>query len=801
MRARDEMSEVIARNSNALRTVGDEGAKTANKLLGAGVVISSMGRMFSNVGGAIVDLGRQGHEAAVDFESASALIATQAQDLGLSVEQISELTKELARAQPVSIPGLQESLFDIFSTFEGTEAEVKRIQEAASILGVASAEDVSSFGGALAGVLNAFDLGSRDAMDVADLWFRMAEKGQITLGEFASVIGTAVSPALAFGQSLDTTSASIAFLTKETDLSASQASTATARLFDMLRKNTGDLQEAGIVVTDQAGNYLPLIDVIDQLADATRDMSDIEQAEFLESIFGGGEIRAMRALIPLIEDTETLKLVMGEANATVEDSDGLMDAYAIQMGTTAVKLQELQNRFDLLKIEIGEALIPVFESLISVVERLLGWWESLDEETRQLIIQFTFFVGVILAVVGPILTVVGGIVIAIGVFQTLGITMGFVAGVALGTVVAIAALIAIGVLLWQNWDTVKAKAEELWGKLQEFWGWLSTTLGPGFQIIAFEIKKAWNEIAPEIIQTLESIKTKIQAALDFIGGLWERHGTTISNAVRSAWIFISTLIGGVIRIISNIIQLGLNLIQGDWAGAWENIKTIGRTASTILNVMIMGLVARIVGWFGQLPGKVLRALAALPGMLLRFGIKIMTSLLSGITNKWSSSVFPWFTSRKFSITGVFASAGNWLRNAGSRILGGLLGGMKSKWNSVSSWVGGLGGKIRRLKGPEDVDKRLLIGAGNLIMEGLEFGLQRGWKDVERFLSSLDIQKTASIDLRPTPMSPFSGMSDAIMMAMQEQKRSGLNVEGDLVIGSADDVPELDFWAQKRMAGV
>lgn len=34
-------------------------------------------------------------------------------------------------------------------------------------------------------------------------------------------------------------------------------------------------------------------------------------------------------------------------------------------------------------------------------------------------------------------------------------------------VIAIGALVAAGVLLWRNWDTVSAKAEELWGKLKE----------------------------------------------------------------------------------------------------------------------------------------------------------------------------------------------------------------------------------------------------------------------------------------------------------------------------------------------
>src|SRR5699024_1894895 len=33
-------------------------------------------------------------------------------------------------------------------------------------------------------------------------------------------------------------------------------------------------------------------------------------------------------------------------------------------------------------------------------------------------------------------------------------------------IVAIGALIAIGVALWMNWDTVKAKAQELWEKVK-----------------------------------------------------------------------------------------------------------------------------------------------------------------------------------------------------------------------------------------------------------------------------------------------------------------------------------------------
>ena len=45
---------------------------------------------------------------------------------------------------------------------------------------------------------------------------------------------------------------------------------------------------------------------------------------------------------------------------------------------------------------------------------------------------------------------------------------------------AIAALVAAGIALWKNWDTVKAKALELWGKVKEVFGGIRDSISGAF---------------------------------------------------------------------------------------------------------------------------------------------------------------------------------------------------------------------------------------------------------------------------------------------------------------------------------
>lgn len=81
------------------------------------------------------------------------------------------------------------------------------------------------------------------------------------------------------------------------------------------------------------------------------------------------------------------------------------------------------------------------------------------------------------------------------------------------------------------------------------------------------------------------------------------------------------------------------------------------------------------------------------------------------------------------IISAFSGMGNILRGIGSVMIGGLWSGMLSQWRSVQGWVKGIAGWIKNNKGPIEKDKKLLVGAGNAIMQGFNKGLNQGYRDV------------------------------------------------------------------------
>lgn len=75
-----------------------------------------------------------------------------------------------------------------------------------------------------------------------------------------------------------------------------------------------------------------------------------------------------------------------------------------------------------------------------------------------------------------------------------------------------------------------------------------------------------------------------------------------------------------------------------------------------------------------------------------------------------------------AIVEAFAGAGTWLVDAGKSIIRGLLDGIDVGVKLVKRKMADITDMIPRLKGPEEVDRRLLYGAGRLIMGGLRMGI-------------------------------------------------------------------------------
>lgn len=106
-------------------------------------------------------------------------------------------------------------------------------------------------------------------------------------------------------------------------------------------------------------------------------------------------------------------------------------------------------------------------------------------------------------------------------------------------IAAIAALIAVGVLLYKNWDTIKEKLSALWG----------------------HIKDIWESIRSAIAEKVDAIKEKVSAVFsavaDVVGNVFE----TIKNAISVA-----------LQTIGQIISAAVQIILLPWTFIWENCK-------------------------------------------------------------------------------------------------------------------------------------------------------------------------------------------------------------------------------------
>ena len=138
---------------------------------------------------------------------------------------------------------------------------------------------------------------------------------------------------------------------------------------------------------------------------------------------------------------ETTKNAQGDFNNT---SDGAANS----MRTMTESLKELATGF-------GNELLPIITPIVQKITEAVQWFSGLDSNTKNMIVTSLLFV----AALGPVLMIVGQLVTLI---STLGTVFAFVTSPIGLVVLAIAGLIAVGLLLWKNWDSIAEFAGKLW---------------------------------------------------------------------------------------------------------------------------------------------------------------------------------------------------------------------------------------------------------------------------------------------------------------------------------------------------
>ena len=190
---------------------------------------------------------------------------------------------------------------------------------------------------------------------------------------------------------------------------------------------------------------------------------------------GISEVRMRDALLRAAGAGDLFNKSIATGTQAWEENTALTKEAEQRYETTAAQFEILKNKAKDFGIELYESLgpilkdtvIPLAEKLIEKISIMVDWFSNLTPETRKVII----VVAALAAAIGPLLIFVGTLISLfaglIPIAAGLGIGVGALVGIIAGVVAGVGALIAIGVLLYKNWDKVKSIASSVWGAISD----------------------------------------------------------------------------------------------------------------------------------------------------------------------------------------------------------------------------------------------------------------------------------------------------------------------------------------------
>lgn len=262
----------------------------------------------------------------------------------------------------------------------------------------------------------------------------------------------------------------------------------------------------GVSVTDSNGHLRDseaiFQDVITNLGKMT---NETERDAIAQQLMG----KSAAELNPLIEDGgETYKMVADTLKKydldfvdqkTLDGANEFNDSLDKMKLIGSVALSDVSSR-------LAVYLAPALDKVVDLVGKFAKWLSELSPETLTVI----GTIAGLIAILAPLLITIGKLATGISSIINLvnlvgGATTALSLGPMVGIVAAVGAAIAIGVLLYKNWDKIKAAAQALGTKIKSVWNDIKTATA-----------NAWNSIKEKITAPFKKAKETIEGIIDKI---------------------------------------------------------------------------------------------------------------------------------------------------------------------------------------------------------------------------------------------------------------------------------------------
>ena len=447
------------------------------------------------------------------------------------------------------------------------------------------------------------------------------------------------------------------------DQAAQNVGLAKSQYNDLSSVLGAQLQNMGISQDQLAGQTDNLIGLGSDLA-ATFGGSTSDAVEALSSLMRGERDPIEKYGVSIkAADVEAKKAAMGLAGLTgeadaaattqatlalvTEQTAGAQGAFAREADTAAGQQQRATAEWENAKAALGQGLLPVVSSAAQLLAQFGQWVQ-----------QNAGLVGTLAVVIGTLAAGVlayNAVQAALPAIQAVATAAQWAWNAAMSAnpigliILAIAALIAIIVLVVQNWDTVKAVAIAVWdATLAAVQGFLDWVAG-AWQLFVDANVAAWNMIKDAAATAWRAVTDTVQKFFSWVGGIAQkiadfhvRAFNAIKDTAATAWRAVTdtvqkffSWVGGIAQKIADFHVRAFNAIKDTAATAWRAVTdTVQRFFS-----WITGAVRAVPDAFkrgfdaalGWVTGIVDRMWSVLSGFIDRIG-QIPRRIQSALSN-------------------------------------------------------------------------------------------------------------------------------------------------------------------------
>ncbi|MBQ9273498.1 MAG: phage tail tape measure protein [Succinivibrio sp.] len=410
--------------------------------------------------------------------------------------------------------------------------EASKAMDAAGHVAVLTGKDFAEGSAFVLQALKSYGLGAEDAGRVSDVLANLMANSGLS-AEKAAEKFQAVGPALrSMGVGLEESAGLIAAMDK-LNLDSGKLQKMMVALKAPTTAQAKALNALGVSAARADGSQKDVLEIMGDLEKKLQGLPAATRDAKLTEIFSQRDMVAVKGILSSISNGELPDLIsaMKKTGAAEKAAGKMTDNLWGDM-------QGLGSAIAYVAVRAFEALQPLMRSTVQVIANGVTWVGNFIKEHQTL----AKVIGSVVLGVGSFLAVMGAANLGLGALMwTIGSVVGTVLKLAtafrtvivafkalslvlisnpIGLIITlIGGLIAAGVLLWQNWDTVKQKASELWT-------WFSTSF-PGIA--------------------------------DFVSGTFDKIGAFIND--------VKGIFGELTDFVSNV-------FSGEWGKAWENVTNI-----------------------------------------------------------------------------------------------------------------------------------------------------------------------------------------------------------------------------------